>query len=237
MIGLGTIINTAAIILGGVAGGLFGKRLTERYQDTLMKACGLCVIFLGIAGALEKMFTVQNGNIVSGGTMMMIASFAIGSLVGEWINIEHHMNHFGEWLKVKSGNSKDKIFVDAFVTASLTVCVGAMAIVGSIQDGILGDYNTLLMKAILDFVIICVMTASMGKGCAFSAIPVALFQGSITLLARGIEPIMTEPALNNLSLVGSMLIFCVGVNLVWEKKFKVANMLPAIVVAVIWAFF
>ena len=237
MIGLGTIVNTAAIILGGIAGGLFGKRLTERYQDTLMKACGLCVIFLGIAGALEKMFTVQNGNIVSGGTMMMIASFAIGSLVGEWINIEHHMNRFGEWLKVKSGNSKDKIFVDAFVTASLTVCVGAMAIVGSIQDGILGDCNTLLMKAILDFVIICVMTASMGKGCAFSAIPVALFQGSITLLARGIEPIMTEPALNNLSLVGSMLIFCVGVNLVWEKKFKVANMLPAIVVAVIWAFF
>lgn len=237
MIGLGTIINTAAIILGGIAGGLFGKRLTERYQDTLMKACGLCVIFLGIAGALEKMFTVQNGNIVSGGTMMMIASFAIGSLVGEWINIEHHMNRFGEWLKVKSGNNKDKIFVDAFVTASLTVCVGAMAIVGSIQDGILGDCNTLLMKAILDFVIICVMTASMGKGCAFSAIPVALFQGSITLFARGIEPIMTEPALNNLSLVGSMLIFCVGVNLVWEKKFKVANMLPAIVVAVIWAFF
>ena len=237
MIGLGTIINTAAIILGGIAGGLFGKRLTERYQDTLMKACGLCVIFLGIAGALEKMFAVQNGSIVSGGTMMMIASFAIGSLAGEWINIEHHMNRFGEWLKVKSGNSKDKIFVDAFVTASLTVCVGAMAIVGSIQDGILGDYNILLMKAILDFVIICVMTASMGKGCAFSAIPVALFQGSITLLARGIEPIMTKPALNNLSLVGSMLIFCVGVNLVWEKKFKVANMLPAIVVAVIWAFF
>lgn len=236
MIGLGTIINTAAIILGGVAGGLFGKRLSERYQDTLMKACGLCVLFLGIAGALEKMFVIQEGMIVSSGTMMVIASFAIGSLAGEWINIEHHMNRFGEWLKMKSGNSKDKVFVDAFVTASLTVCVGAMAIVGSIQDGILGDYNTLLMKAILDFVIICVMTASMGKGCAFSAIPVALFQGSITILARAIEPIMTEAALHNLSLVGSMLIFCVGVNLVWDKKFKVANMLPAIVVAVIWAF-
>ena len=236
MIGLGTIINTAAIILGGLAGGVFGKRLTERYQDTLMKACGLCVVFLGIAGALEKMFVITDGKISSTGTMMMIASFAIGALIGEWLNIEHHMNRFGEWLKVKSGNSKDKIFVDAFVTASLTVCVGAMAIVGSIQDGILGDYNTLLMKAILDFVIICVMTASMGKGCAFSAIPVAIFQGSITLLARGIEPIMTEAALNNLSLVGSMLIFCVGVNLIWDKKFKVANMLPAIVIAVAWAF-
>lgn len=236
MIGLGTIINTAAIILGGLAGGVFGKRLTERYQDTLMKACGLCVVFLGIAGALEKMFVITEGKVSSTGTMMMIASFAIGALIGEWLNIEHHMNRFGEWLKVKSGNSKDKIFVDAFVTASLTVCVGAMAIVGSIQDGILGDYNTLLMKAILDFVIICVMTASMGKGCAFSAIPVAIFQGSITLLARGIEPIMTEAALNNLSLVGSMLIFCVGVNLIWDKKFKVANMLPAIVIAVAWAF-
>lgn len=236
MIGLGTMINTVAIIIGGLAGSVFGKRMTERYQEILMKAMGLCVIFLGIAGALEKMFTVQNGKLSSGGTMMMIASFAIGSLTGEWLNIAHHMNRFGEWLKKKTGNSKDKVFVDAFVTASLTVCIGAMAVVGSIQDGILGDYSTLLMKAILDFVIICVMTASMGKGCAFSAIPVAIFQGSITLLARGIEPVMTEDALHNLSLVGSMLIFCVGVNLIWEKKFKVANMLPAIVVAVVWAF-
>lgn len=236
MIGLGTIINTVAIILGGITGGLFGKRLTERYQDILTKAMGLCVVFLGISGALEKMFSIGDGVITSGGTMMMIASFAIGSLLGEWINIECHMNRFGEWLKVKSGNSKDKVFVDAFVTASLTVCVGAMAVVGSIQDGILGDYSTLLMKAVLDLVIICVMTASMGKGCAFSAIPVALFQGSITLLARAIEPIMTEAALHNLSLVGSMLIFCVGVNLIWNKKFKVANMLPAIIVAVVWAF-
>lgn len=235
MIGLGTIINTAAIIIGGLAGSVFGKRMTERYQEILIKAMGLCVIFLGIAGALEKMFTIQDGRLSSGSTMMMIASFAIGSLVGEWINIEHHMNRFGEWLKKRTGNSKDKVFVDAFVTASLTVCIGAMAVVGSIQDGISGDYSTLVMKAILDFVIICVMTASMGKGCAFSAIPVALFQGSITILARGIEPIMTENALNNLSLVGSMLIFCVGINLIWEKKFKVANMLPAIVVAVVWA--
>ena len=235
MIGLGTIINTAAIILGGLAGGLFGKRLTERYQDTLMKACGLCVIFLGIAGALEKMFTVQEGVIVSGGTMMMIASFAIGSLVGEWINIEHHMNRFGEWLKIKSGNSKDKIFVDAFVTASLTVCVGAMAIVGSIQDGIQGDYSILATKAVLDFIIIMVMTCSMGKGCIFSAVAVLLFQGSVTALSVVLKPIMTEAALSNLSYVGSVLIFCVGVNLVWGKKVKVANMLPAVVIAVIWA--
>ena len=237
MIGLGTIINTAAIIIAGLVGSLFGKRMTERFQEILTKASGLCVIFLGIAGALEKMFIIEDGKLSSGGTLMMIASLAIGSLIGELINIERHLNRFGEWLKQKTGNSKDKVFVDAFVTASLTVCIGAMAIVGSIRDGILGDYSTLLMKAILDFVIICVMTASMGKGCAFSAIPVVVFQGSMTLLARVIEPIMTEKVLNNLSLVGSMLIFCVGVNLIWEKKFKVGNMLPALVVAVVWGLF
>lgn len=237
MIGFGTVINAAAIVLGGLFGTLFGKRLTKRYQETLMKATGLCVIFLGIGGTVEKMITIQDGKLSSGSTMMVIASFAIGSLLGEWMNIELRIKQFGEWLKVKTGNSGEKAFVEAFVAASLTVCVGAMAVVGSIQDGISGDYSTLAMKAVLDFVIICVMTTSMGKGCAFSAVPVAVFQGSITLLARGIEPIMTETALSNLSLVGSMLIFCVGVNLIWENKLRVANMLPALVVAVIWAFF
>ena len=147
------------------------------------------------------------------------------------------MEQFGKWLKLKTGNAKDRLFVDGFVTASLTVCIGAMAIVGSIQDGLTGNYSTLLTKAILDLIIICVMTASMGKGCIFSAIPVALLQGTVTLLARSIEPIMTETALSNLSFVGNMLIFCVGINLVFENtRIKVANMLPAIFVAIAWAF-
>jgi uncharacterized membrane protein YqgA involved in biofilm formation len=182
------------------------------------------------------MMTVSGGKLVSGGTMMMIGSFAIGALIGELLNIEKHMEDFGEWLKAKTGNSGDARFVDAFVTASLTVCIGAMAVVGSIQDGISGDYSVLMAKAVLDLIIIMVMTASMGKGCIFSAIPVGLFQGSITLLAQLAEPLMTEAAMNNLSLTGSMLIFCVGVNLVWGKMIKVANLLPAIFVAVAWAF-
>ena len=111
-----------------------------------------------------------------------------------------------------------------------------MAIVGAIQDGIIGDYSILAAKAVLDLMIILVMTASMGKGCLFSAIPVAVFQGSITALARLVEPLMTEKALHNLSLVGSILIFCVGLNLVWGKKVKVANLLPAVAVAAMWAF-
>lgn len=143
---------------------------------------------------------------------------------------------FGEWIKEKTGNAKDNRFIEAFLCTSLTVCIGAMAIVGSIEDGISGDYSILATKAILDFIIIMVMTCAMEKGCIFSAIPVGIFQGSFTLLARLIRPIMTKAALSNLSMVGSILIFCVGVNLVWGKKLRVANMLPAVIFAILAAF-
>ena len=236
MFGLGTIINVAAIIVGGLFGILFGKFLKETHQDSLTKVCGICVLFVGIAGALEGMLTVENGQIVSGGAMLIVVSLAIGAVIGEWLNIEGAFERFGQWLKIKSGNAKDKGFVNAFVTASLTVCIGAMAIVGSIQDGLVGDYSILATKAVLDLIIIMVMSCSMGKGAVFSAIPVAGFQGSITLLAGLLRPLMTDAALHNLSLVGNVLIFCVGINLVWGKKVKVANLLPAIVVAVAAAF-
>lgn len=236
MIGWGTILNVVAILVGGIIGLVFSRAISPRYQKTLMQAIGVCVIFVGIGGAVEGMMTVTADKLQSGGTMMIVISYAVGSLVGEWINLEQRIEQFGSWLKVKTGNAKEKRFVDAFVTASLTVCIGAMAIVGSIQDGLSGNYSTLALKAILDMVIICVMSASMGRGCLFSALPVGILQGTVTLLARAIQPIMTDAALTNLSLTGSILIFCVGVNLLWEKKLKVANMLPSIVVAVLCAF-
>ena len=236
MYGLGTIINTLAILAGGLLGALFGKFLSDSAQDTLTKVCGVSTLFIAISGALEGMLTVENGTIVSGGSMLIVICLAIGAVIGEILNIEDAFERFGQWLKVKSGNAKDQGFVNAFVTASLTVCIGAMAIVGSIQDGIMGDYSILATKAVLDLIIIMVMSCSMGKGAVFSAIPVAIFQGSITALAGFVRPLMTEAALSNLSLVGNVLIFCVGINLVWGKKVKVANLLPAIVVAVIAAF-
>lgn len=236
MVGLGTIINSAAIIVGGVFGHLFGKILNERIQDSLQKASGICVLFIGIAGAMEGMIKLSGSSLSAGRSMLIVASLALGALVGEILNIEHGFERFGEWLKVKTGNAKDKSFVEGFVTASLTVCIGAMAVVGSIKDGISGDYSILVTKAILDLIIITVMTCSLGKGCAFSAIPVAVFQGLITALARLIKPLMTDGALANLSLIGSILIFCVGVNLVWDKRIKVANLLPSLVFAVAIAF-
>ena len=196
----------------------------------------MATLFIGLAGALEGMLTVEGAGLVSGNSLLIIGCLAIGALIGEILNIEAGFERFGTWLKVKTGNGKDGGFVDAFVTASLTVCIGAMAIVGSIEDGLTGDFSILATKAVLDLIIIMVMTCSMGKGCIFSAIPVALFQGSITALAGLMRPLMTETALNNLSLIGSILIFCVGINLVWGKKIRVANLLPAVVIAVIAAF-
>lgn len=236
MVGLGTIINTAAIIVGGGLGMAFGRFMKESMQDTLCKTCGVATMFLAIAGAMEGMLSIQENGIVSGGSMLIIGCLAVGALIGELMDLEGAFERFGEWLKIKTGNARDRGFVDAFVTASLTVCIGAMAIVGSIQDGIRGDYSILAAKSVLDLIIVMVMTCSMGKGCIFSAIPVALFQGSITALAGLIRPLMTETALANLSLIGSILIFCVGVNLVWGKKLKVANMLPAVFLAAAAAF-
>ena len=236
MYGLGTIINTAAIVAGGAGGALFGRFLKEKVQDTLTKCCGISTLFIAVTGALEQMLSVENGAIVSHGAMLVIGCLTIGAVIGELLDLEGAFERFGEWLKQKTGNAKDKRFVDAFVTASLTVCIGAMAIFGSIEDGITGDYSILATKSVLDFIIIMVMSCSMGRGTVFSAIPVAILQGSITALAGLLRPVMTAAALGNLSMVGNVLIFCVGINLVWDKRVRVANLLPAIVIAVIAAF-
>lgn len=217
---------------------LFGNRLNERTRETLLLANAVAVLFIGISGAIGQMFKVTDaGSLETTGTMMLIASLSIGAVVGELIDLEGKLERFGEWLKSKTGNSDDAGFVSAFVTASLTVCIGAMAIVGSIEDGAVGDHSILFAKAVLDLIIIMVMSASLGKGCVFSAIPVGLLQGIVTALAVLIRPYITEPAMNNLSLVGSVLIFCVGVNLFWGKKIRVANLLPGLIVAVVWAAF
>lgn len=236
MVGMGTIINVVAIIIGGLIGIFVGNHINQRIQDSLNIACGVSVLFIGISGTMEYMLSMKDGSIVSGRGMFIVVCLVLGALIGEIINIEGGFERFGAWLKLKTGNAKDKQFIEAFVNSSLTVCIGAMAIVGSIQDGILGDYTILATKAILDLIIIMVFACSLGKGAVFSAIPVGIFQGSITLLAQLIKPIMTTAALANLSLIGSILIFCVGVNLLWGRMVKVANLLPAVVIAVIFTF-
>lgn len=236
MFGLGTIINCSAIIIAGIAGMVFGNHLKESMQNTLMKADGVAVIFIGIAGGLSKMLVIKSGSIETTGTMMII-SLSFGAVIGELLDLDGKMTHFGEWLKIKTGNAKDHKFVDGFVTAPLTVCIGAMAVVGSIEDGVHGNHSILFAKAILDFVIILVMSATLGKGCLFAFVPVGLFQGIITLLSSMISPYITASAMSALSFIGSILIFCVGVNLVFDTKIRVANLLPALIVACICTVF
>ncbi len=236
MIGLGTILNVIFVLFGGLLGHFFGKLIKTSMQETLTRTCGVAVLFVGIGGALEGMLKVDGGVVSSGRGVFIVVILLLGAVIGEIINIEGGFERFGEWLKKKTGNAKDKNFVEGFLNASFTVCIGAMAIVGSIEDGLTGDYSILLTKSILDLIIVMVMTASMGKGPVFSFIPIAILQGSVTLLAKVIKPVLTDASLGNLSMIGSILIFCVGINLVWDKRIKVANLLPAVVFAVAAAF-
>ncbi|WP_290155165.1 DUF554 domain-containing protein [uncultured Dubosiella sp.] len=221
---MGTIVNVGAIAVGGLGGMLLGKYLKPSTQELLMKINGVCVLFLAISGAMESML---HGSF----SMMLIVSLAIGAIVGDWIDIEGWLERFGAWLKQKSGNAKNKLFMEGFVTTTLTVCIGAMAIVGAIQDGVFHDPSTLYAKSLLDFIIVFVLSASLGVGCVFSAIPVGLLQGTITVLSSFLVFLLADGALDNLSVVGNVLIFCVGVNLIWPKTIKVANLLPALLIA------
>jgi uncharacterized membrane protein YqgA involved in biofilm formation len=153
------------------------------------------------------------------------------------MNIESKTEQFGEFLKRKINDTGDANFVEGFVVTSLTICVGAMAVIGPLQDGLTGDYSMLATKAILDGVILVIFTASFGVGAIFSFIPLVVFQGSITLFARVIEPFLTTTAISNMSLVGSMLIACVGANLMFNAKIKVANLLPSLVFVVLYSIF
>mgnify|MGYP000081644688 FL=1 len=236
MIGLGTLYNALGVVFGGLLGLLIGQRLSEDFHETLLKVTGVAVFVLGIAGTLEKMLVVHRSHVESHGSMMLILSLVIGTVIGELLKIEEGFERLGTWLKEKTGNQGDTSFVDAFMTTALTICIGAMAVVGAVQDGLTGDTSTLLAKAILDMVIVLVLTVSKGKGAIFAVIPLVILQGLITLLAHLIAPIMTPQALSNLSLVGSSLILCVGINLIWGKRIKVANLLPAVLIAIIWAF-
>ena len=236
MTGLGTVINSASIVAGGLVGHFAGKFFRPEQQESLNKACGISVIFIAVAGAMQGMLKIEGAEIVSGKSMLVVLCLALGTIMGELFGIEKGFENFGGWLKKKSGNSGDSTFVNAFVTASLTVSIGAMAVVGAIQDGLLGDFSTLAVKSVLDFIIVAVMTSAMGKGAVFSAVPVFVFEGAMTLLAKLVSPLMTPAALAYLSLIGSVLIFCIGVNLVWGKKLKVANMLPSVILAVAAAY-
>lgn len=215
---------------------LLNKGIKERFQNTLMAACGVATIFIGITGTLQGMLTVADGKVETQGTMLLIFSLVIGGLFGEWVNIEKRMDGIGEKLKKLLKAENDNKFVDGFVNTSLIICVGAMAIVGSIQDGLTGDYSMLTAKAILDFVIVVIMASTYGAGAMCSAIAIFVYQGAITLVSHFAGNFISEELTSYLSYIGSALIFCVGINITFGKKIRVGNLLPALLVPAVYVF-
>jgi len=234
MRGLGTIINTLAVILGGAAGMLLKNGLKERIQDSLMKACGIATMFIGVAGTLSKMLVFEDGVFQTQGTLLLIFSLVIGTALGEAIRLEEKMDALGEKLKKAAKRENDNKFVDGFVNVSLIICVGAMAIVGSIQDGISGDFSMLTAKAVLDFIIVMVFASVYGVGALFSALPILIYQGLITLIAAACGSFVSDAIVSDLTFIGSALIFCVGINIAFGKKLSVGNMLPAILIPIVY---
>ena len=236
MIGLGTLGNIALILIGATIGMIINGSLKQRFQETIMSGLGLAVMFIGISGALEGLLVITDGKIVSTNIMLMIVSLAIGGFIGEAINIEAGLDRIGEWLKVKLkvNKEKDKGFVEGFVNSSLLFCVGAMAIIGSLRDGLSADSSMLLAKGIIDGVVAIFFASTLGIGVFFSVIPVGIYQGIITLAAGFVEPFLSERLISNLSFVGSILIFAIGINMIFGKKIKTGNLLPAILVPIIY---
>ena len=232
MIGLGTIVNVLAVLGGGAIGLFLRGGMNPRYQEAVVRVMGLSTIFIGASGALEHMLAVEGGSLTGlpiRDTLIMILSMAFGTLIGEMLDFDGKLESFGAWLKQKATRGEDGRFIEGFVTASLTVCIGAMAIVGSIQDGLSGTPSTLFTKSVLDFIILIIYASTYGKGALFSAIPVAILQGGVTVCAGLLQPLFSPAVIANLSFLGSMMIFCVGCNLAFQAKFRVANMLPALV--------
>lgn len=238
-VGIGTFANTGAIIIGGMLGYLFQRLLNKKLQQTLMQAIGVAVIFIGISGTLSRMLVVQHNQISTQGIIMATISLAIGAILGELIDIEAKFDRLGRWLRQRvgqqAGQGNDSKFIEGFVSASLTTCVGAMVIIGPLQDALAHDPTMLFTKALLDAVIVAIYTSAFGLGAVFCALPVFVVQMVVTFLAVLINRFLTTPMTNGISLVGLMMIFCIGVNLLFPKKIRVANLLPAIVVVVLYA--
>ena len=213
---LGPVVNAVTIIVCALIGRFLLKELPARFEEIIKKAIGLCIVYIGIAGALESRHV-----------MLMILSMIIGSVLGELIDIDRGMNSLGDWAEKKLSMSEGN-FSKGFVSASILFCTGSMAIVGAMNSGLSGNYDTLFAKSILDGVISIVFAADMGIGVAFSALPVLLYEGAIAIGASFAKGWMTTEIITEMSAVGSLLIAAIGFNFLLPKQIKIANMIPAI---------
>jgi uncharacterized membrane protein YqgA involved in biofilm formation len=222
---LGNFVNALAIIFGSIIGMFFKGKISERFSDSIIKSIALGVLLVGVLNALE----VEN-------MILVLISLALGTLIGEYIHIEKKLENLGKFLENKMKKS-DSTIARSFVTATLLYCVGSMAIVGSLESGLIGNHHTLFAKSIIDGITAIIFTSSIGVGVIFSAIPVFLYQGAIVLAASFLKPVLIESVIANMSAVGGLLIIGLALNMLDYKKIKVGNMLPAIFIPLIYQFF
>ncbi len=216
----GTLVNAAAIIAGSLLGVTLKKGLPDRLRQTLMYAIGLGVLLIGTRMALQS----QN-------VLIVLASLVLGGIVGELINIEGYLDKFGRF--IQSRVDENSSIAKAFVTASLLYCVGSMAVMGALESGLTGNHTTLYAKSILDGVTSIIFASTLGIGVIFSALPVLLYQGAITLAASLLQPLLTPAAVAEMTGTGGLLIIGIGLNVLEIKKLKVGNLLPGIFFALI----
>ncbi len=221
----GSVLNAAAIALGGLVGLLLHSRLSQRFITITFQGLGLFTIFLGFLMAQRTQ-----------SVLIMVFSIVGGSLLGEWFDLDKRLNNLAEWTKGKI-RSKNEKFTEGFVAASLLFCVGSMAILGAIEEG-MGEYPKLFItKSFMDLMASAAMGASLGVGVVFSAFPVLIYQGALTLLAEGVQRVMSPEVIAEVSAVGGLMLLGIGLAILEIKRIKVINMLPALVFAGILASF
>jgi len=235
MTGLGTLINIGTIIAGGALGLVLKRFLAKRVTDTVMQGVGLAVMVIGISGTLSAAFNIVDGIIISEHVLIMIISLALGALFGELLRIEDRLDSFGRFCEKKLTKPDDEsTFAQGFVTATLVFCVGSMAIVGSLEDGMNNNSDILIAKSIIDGITAMIFASTMGIGVLFSALTVGLYQGTITLLAVVLSQFFSEIVVMQMSLVGSILIMSIGLNMLKISKIKTGNLLPAIFIPAVY---
>lgn len=220
----GSYINVALVVLGGAIGLLLKKGLPERVSDAVMKGLGLCVLYIGISGCLKG----ENA-------LIAVISMAVGTIFGSAVDLDKRMNNLAVKVenKLSKNSSGENNMAQGLVTATLLFCVGAMAVVGSLDSGISGDYSTLATKSVIDGVSSIVLASTLGYGVLLSSIPIFLYQGSITLLAGVVAPFLNEYTVNEMTCVGSLLIIAIALNMLKITNIKVMNSLPAVFLPVI----
>lgn len=232
---MGTLINAVLILLGGVIGLVFKKAVSKEMEYSIHKATGVAVLIIGICGVLSAMLkTKTDGSISSSGELILVVSLALGTFIGELLKLEERLNKGCKWIESKFKMSN---FATGFLTSTMIYCIGAMAIVGSINDGLLGDSSTLVTKGIIDGITSIVLAASLGYGVLFSVIPILLYQGGMTLLAGLLDKVLVGELLSNICMVGYALVMCIGINFLTndDKQIKTVNMLPSLLVPVGYA--